>query len=170
MENNDSVITLKNGNTISLTWDSKVLKNHFDKDFAEVTNNPLQIDLIFPLKKIKMDASMNETKKETPSRTLTLEDCMHLFVQDEKLGPNDTWFCPKCKEFHQGKSHFFKTKKKKTFTQSIQHFLSQQKIRSLETTSNFGYSFEEILTTTKNFDADLLSVGRLKYGKFFNQS
>jgi ubiquitin carboxyl-terminal hydrolase 4/11/15 len=45
-------------------------------------------------------------KLDEKKKSITLVDCLNLFVQDERLGPNDTWYCPKCKEFQQGLSLF----------------------------------------------------------------
>ncbi|GAM24578.1 hypothetical protein SAMD00019534_077530 [Acytostelium subglobosum LB1] len=33
---------------------------------------------------------------------INLNDCLSLFTKNEKLGPNDTWFCPGCKQHNEG--------------------------------------------------------------------
>jgi ubiquitin carboxyl-terminal hydrolase 4/11/15 len=44
--------------------------------------------------------------KEIESTALTLKDCLTLFCQTERLGKNDEWYCPKCKEFVQATKKF----------------------------------------------------------------
>lgn len=49
------------------------------------------------------------SKKDLSSekeRETTIDDCLELFIQDEKLGPNDAWYCPKCKKFQEGKNFY----------------------------------------------------------------
>lgn len=36
----------------------------------------------------------------------TLDECLDLFVTNEKLGSDDAWYCPKCKEFQQATKKF----------------------------------------------------------------
>eukprot|EP01133_Synstelium_polycarpum_P011425 gene11425-13317_t len=36
------------------------------------------------------------------SGDINLHDCLSLFTKNEKLGPNDTWYCPQCKEHIEG--------------------------------------------------------------------
>lgn len=36
----------------------------------------------------------------------SLDECLDLFVTNEKLGSDDAWYCPKCKEFQQATKKF----------------------------------------------------------------
>lgn len=38
--------------------------------------------------------------------THSLDECLDLFVTNEKLGSDDAWYCPKCKEFQQATKKF----------------------------------------------------------------
>lgn len=48
--------------------------------------------------------SCQATKEE--KKDITIYDCMDLFVQKEKLGEDDAWYCPNCKEFVQATKNF----------------------------------------------------------------
>eukprot|EP01119_Soliformovum_irregulare_P013741 TRINITY_DN3689_c0_g2_i1.p1 TRINITY_DN3689_c0_g2~~TRINITY_DN3689_c0_g2_i1.p1 ORF type:complete len:826 (-),score=209.35 TRINITY_DN3689_c0_g2_i1:13-2226(-) len=37
---------------------------------------------------------------------LTLDNCFQVFLEQERLGPQDTWYCPKCKTFQQAMKKF----------------------------------------------------------------
>jgi len=52
--------------------------------------------------KPKNAGSTGEKKEEAVS----LEECINLFTKTEKLGPEDPWYCNKCKEFQQATKKF----------------------------------------------------------------
>lgn len=37
---------------------------------------------------------------------ITLDQCINLFTIEEKLGPDDPWYCNRCKEFQQATKKF----------------------------------------------------------------
>jgi ubiquitin carboxyl-terminal hydrolase 4/11 len=39
--------------------------------------------------------------KKNAENIMTLEDCLNLFAVTEKLSQEDSWYCPKCKEFKE---------------------------------------------------------------------
>jgi len=87
----DSIVKIKeNLPSLSIDWDPKILKKYFDKDRAET---------------ISLDPSV-EKNRATQENNITLTDCLNLFTMNEKLGPNDPWYCPKCKEFQQAMKKF----------------------------------------------------------------
>ena len=45
------------------------------------------------------DQSVRMLKSEDDQ--ITLKDCVDAFVKEEKLGEDNKWYCPKCKEFTQ---------------------------------------------------------------------
>lgn len=47
-------------------------------------------------------ANAEQTRKDQ----LTLADCLRLFTTNEKLGPEDPWYCPNCKEHRQAWKKF----------------------------------------------------------------
>jgi len=44
--------------------------------------------------------------KDKSDRPITLGNCIELFTEKEELGPDDPWFCSKCKEFRQATKKF----------------------------------------------------------------
>uniref|UniRef100_T1J896 Ubiquitin carboxyl-terminal hydrolase n=1 Tax=Strigamia maritima TaxID=126957 RepID=T1J896_STRMM len=52
---------------------------------------------------IEEHSSVNQLKnQETQSATATLGECFELYTQEEKLGPENPWMCPSCKQLRQG--------------------------------------------------------------------
>ncbi|PRP82307.1 ubiquitin carboxyl-terminal hydrolase 4 isoform 1 [Planoprotostelium fungivorum] len=47
-----------------------------------------------------------ETEKEKAEKPISLGDCIALFSEEEELGPDDPWYCSKCKEFRQATKKF----------------------------------------------------------------
>jgi hypothetical protein len=43
----------------------------------------------------------NDNDDNTKENMMTLEDCLNLFAVTEKLSQEDSWYCPKCKEFKE---------------------------------------------------------------------
>ena len=43
--------------------------------------------------------------EEVP-KEITLYNCLNLFTETEKLGKDDAWYCPECKEFVQATKKF----------------------------------------------------------------
>ncbi|KAN0061922.1 hypothetical protein ACQY0O_005917 [Thecaphora frezii] len=57
------------------------------------------------------EAVDNEIRKESGAATakpkaLSIEDCMDEFTKEEKLGEDDPWYCPSCKDFRQATKKF----------------------------------------------------------------
>lgn len=49
--------------------------------------------------------SIRSTKLDS-QKGVSLDDCLKLFTQSEKLGPEDPWYCSKCKKFVQATKKF----------------------------------------------------------------
>jgi len=75
---------------VAIDWNSDILLKMFQHEQAEL---------------IVQDSTLEENK-EIKKKSLELNDCLKLFTTDEKLGPNDTWFCPHCKEFQRARKKF----------------------------------------------------------------
>ncbi|GAM24098.1 hypothetical protein SAMD00019534_072730, partial [Acytostelium subglobosum LB1] len=73
---------------IAIDWRPEMLR--FLDDCEDIQNPQL-------IKQDKSVAIKSEMKND-----INLNDCLTLFTKNEKLGPNDTWFCPQCKEHIQG--------------------------------------------------------------------
>ena len=53
---------------------------------------------------VKDDKSCEEVP-EVP-KEITLYNCLSLFTETERLGKEDAWFCPECKDFVQATKKF----------------------------------------------------------------
>ena len=56
------------------------------------------------LQAIEEDSSCKDTP-EAP-KNITLYNCLDLFTVKEKLGQEDAWYCPNCKDFVQATKKF----------------------------------------------------------------
>jgi ubiquitin carboxyl-terminal hydrolase 4/11/15 len=50
--------------------------------------------------------SSAKAAKEPKKTHLTVQDCFEMFVANEKLGSNDQWYCPSCKEHRRAMKKF----------------------------------------------------------------
>jgi len=94
LKQKDKLLKTKEGvvQTLAIHWDTKVLKKSLNTEEMEQTEN---------------DPSLGEANKNGKKvSALNLLDCVSLFTTNEKLGANDPWYCPKCKEFHQAMKKF----------------------------------------------------------------
>eukprot|EP01132_Coremiostelium_polycephalum_P003176 gene3176-3975_t len=73
---------------ISIDWRPEVLK------FFDDSHNDCSPQFTVQDKSTEL---RSEFKNE-----INLNDCFSLFTKSEKLGPNDTWYCPQCKEHIEG--------------------------------------------------------------------
>uniref|UniRef100_A0A8C7H3G2 Ubiquitin carboxyl-terminal hydrolase n=1 Tax=Oncorhynchus kisutch TaxID=8019 RepID=A0A8C7H3G2_ONCKI len=69
---------------LSLDWEPEVKKKHFDEGITE-------------------DFEKHESMEYKPQKKafFKLKDCIELFTTKEKLGAEDPWYCPNCKEHQQ---------------------------------------------------------------------
>ena len=44
---------------------------------------------------------MKTITEDQVRKSVSLQECVDSFVQEEKLGMEDLWYCPKCKDFTQ---------------------------------------------------------------------
>jgi len=49
---------------------------------------------------------MKKRKLESSRKIISLSDCLTLFHTQERLGPEDPWFCPSCKKHQQAWKKF----------------------------------------------------------------
>jgi len=76
--------------TLAVEWLPEVLENDFDNDTLNVL----------------LDKSVVEHSAEAQKENLTLYDCLNLFTTNERLGPDDPWYCPGCKAHQQAFKKF----------------------------------------------------------------
>ncbi|KYQ96883.1 peptidase C19 family protein [Tieghemostelium lacteum] len=74
-------------NNIVIDWRPEV--NKFC-EFSDEPSNPFTVQ-------DKSTALKGESRSE-----ITLNDCFSIFTKSEKLGSNDTWYCPQCKTHIEG--------------------------------------------------------------------
>lgn len=56
------------------------------------------IDALLKTSNTAISAQLVSVRKEATKDDVNIEDCLRLFSEEEVLGPNDKWYCPKCKE------------------------------------------------------------------------
>eukprot|EP01087_Luapelamoeba_hula_P007900 TRINITY_DN1943_c0_g1_i3.p1 TRINITY_DN1943_c0_g1~~TRINITY_DN1943_c0_g1_i3.p1 ORF type:complete len:1256 (+),score=322.20 TRINITY_DN1943_c0_g1_i3:123-3890(+) len=92
-ENNDQPLMLDERQTLALCWNADALSaGIFDEEAEE-----------------KCDVHPSAAPKDMTGKVnkqVTLQDCIELFTQVEKLGPDDPWYCSKCQEFQQATKKF----------------------------------------------------------------
>jgi len=74
---------------LALDWYPKCKELYYDEKLAEEREDHESLRSIRPLKK-----------------SIQLSDCLELFLQREKLGADDPWYCPVCKEHRQAYKKF----------------------------------------------------------------
>ncbi|EHA99649.1 Ubiquitin carboxyl-terminal hydrolase 15 [Heterocephalus glaber] len=80
----DRQLRLDERSFLALDWDPELKKRYFDENAAE-------------------DFEKHESVEYKPPKKpfVKLKDCIELFTTKEKLGAEDPWYCPNCKEHQQ---------------------------------------------------------------------
>ncbi|KAH0520379.1 Ubiquitin carboxyl-terminal hydrolase 15 [Microtus ochrogaster] len=80
----DRQLRLDERSFLALDWDPDLKKRYFDENAAE-------------------DFEKHESVEYKPPKKpfVKLKDCIELFTTKEKLGAEDPWYCPNCKEHQQ---------------------------------------------------------------------
>jgi ubiquitin carboxyl-terminal hydrolase 4/11/15 len=73
---------------VAVDWKPEVKKLVYRKDAEETERH-----------------SSMEVKPDV-KKSVDLQDCIELFLQKERLGPSDPWYCPRCKDFKQATKKF----------------------------------------------------------------
>lgn len=55
---------------------------------------------------------------EKTQKKISIDDCLKLFTQEEQLGPDDPWYCTKCKKHQQGRYSILAISKISIFLQN----------------------------------------------------
>ncbi|XP_023338587.1 ubiquitin carboxyl-terminal hydrolase 15, partial [Eurytemora carolleeae] len=84
----DGLIRLERKNFLGLDWHLKAKAKFFNEKAAE---------------DFSQDASMHTPTKK---QKVDLKECLKLYTSQEKLGADDAWYCPKCKEHQQATKKF----------------------------------------------------------------
>ncbi|KAK2858834.1 hypothetical protein Q5P01_003454 [Channa striata] len=80
----DGHLRLSDRSYLSLDWEPEIKKKYFDETVAE-------------------DFDKHESMEYKPQKKafFKLKDCIELFTTKEKLGAEDPWYCPNCKQHQQ---------------------------------------------------------------------
>lgn len=76
--------------TLVLEWDPEVLENDFDAETLGVL----------------VHSSAQDNKDGGRKEHMSLTDCISLFTTNERLGPDDPWYCPRCQVHQQAFKKF----------------------------------------------------------------
>uniref|UniRef100_A0A7S3DEG2 ubiquitinyl hydrolase 1 n=1 Tax=Palpitomonas bilix TaxID=652834 RepID=A0A7S3DEG2_9EUKA len=68
---------------LSIDWSPSVLQSLFDKSEAEKVEDHPSVERCHNLL----------------HKPMSIDKCLHAFTEEEKLGEDDYWYCPKCKDF-----------------------------------------------------------------------
>ncbi|CAB3993110.1 ubiquitin carboxyl-terminal hydrolase 15-like isoform X1 [Paramuricea clavata] len=74
---------------VAVDWYPKMRAKYYDQSKAEETKQHESVD-----------------RKVAERKTITLYDCINLFLNKEKLSADDPWYCPSCKEHRQATKKF----------------------------------------------------------------
>jgi ubiquitin carboxyl-terminal hydrolase 4/11/15 len=107
----EEVITLKSTQTIALCWHNEGLSFYDDEKETETDVHP----------------SARPVEREEGDGSVSLYDCLELFTQAEQLGPDDPWYCNKCKEFRQATKKFDVWKVPRILVVHLKRFSYQNK-------------------------------------------
>jgi ubiquitin carboxyl-terminal hydrolase 4/11/15 len=83
-------LELEDRQHLAIYWNSAVFNSIYDSELE---------------KEINEHPSANEDESES-NNDITLDRCLELFTATEKLGPDDPWYCSKCKDFRQATKKF----------------------------------------------------------------
>jgi len=84
-----SPLKLTSRSHLALDWYPKCKESYYNEKLAEETEDHESLQ------------SVHQAKKN-----IQLNDCLELFLQKEKLGADDPWYCPDCKEHRQAFKKF----------------------------------------------------------------
>lgn len=88
---NDKPLKIDNKQTLAIHWQEN-LAERFYNDRAE--------------NDIELHSSLAKPEEKELDDSISLDKCIDLFTSIEKLGPEDPWYCSKCKEFRQATKKF----------------------------------------------------------------
>lgn len=84
------------GDYLVVEWDPAALAHFFGKDGTGEPSQWKQVETFVD----PVIAEARSRPRGTAKKVITLEDCLTEFTKEERLGEDDTWYCPTCKK-HQ---------------------------------------------------------------------
>lgn len=101
--------------TISIDWEPVIMRNNLRED---------EFDSYIVEKEDK------ENEKSSRRRSLDITECLSFFTSNERLGPNDPWYCSNCKEHQRAWKKFDIWKLPKILVVHLKRFHFTQHSRS----------------------------------------
>ncbi|KAL5013386.1 hypothetical protein ScPMuIL_007656 [Solemya velum] len=89
LKDDDTSLKLNSRSYIAIDWHPLAKEKFLDEGSAE-----------------ELDQHESVQQRSKPRQVIQLNDCLELFTTTEKLGENDPWYCPKCKEHQQATKKF----------------------------------------------------------------
>lgn len=149
LRDDGSPLKLTNRTYISLDWNRTAKEKFYNELLAE---------------EIEKDESVflrNSSKKQS----INLSECLKLFLTEEILAKDDSWYCPQCKEFKEASKKFDLWKLPKVLVVHLKRFSFNRYFRDkLDTCVNYplvDLDMAEYLTGTKaehSYKYDLVAV------------
>jgi len=87
----DRPIGLFDQQTLAINWTEEMADQFFDESIC---------------RDMEVHESSNQPPEKEMEDSITLDKCIDLFTTTEKLGPEDPWYCAKCKQFQQATKKF----------------------------------------------------------------
>jgi ubiquitin carboxyl-terminal hydrolase 4/11/15 len=87
----DKPLNLDERQPLAINWMAEMADQFYDETVA---------------KQFEIHESYNRPQERDSEDSVGLDKCIDLFTTTEKLGPDDPWYCNKCKEFQQATKKF----------------------------------------------------------------
>jgi len=91
LDDDGTPLDLADQQTLAITWSEEIVERFYDEHIV---------------KDIQIHESCNRPAENDLDDTISLDKCIDLFTTTEKLGPEDPWYCSKCKQFQQATKKF----------------------------------------------------------------
>jgi len=91
LEDEDKPIDLADRQTLAVCWTEEAADHYYDENLT---------------KDIDLHESCNRPPEQDLESSISLDKCIDMFTTLEKLGPEDPWYCVKCKEMKQATKKF----------------------------------------------------------------
>lgn len=89
----DKSIKFESRSSLAANWNEEIVSKLYDEEAERDFE-------IHPSMNVNTDSNGDEHE------TVTLDKCIELFTVAEQLGPEDPWYCSRCKEFQQATKKF----------------------------------------------------------------
>jgi len=102
LQDDGQPLKLQNKHYLALDWHPRAKSQFFNDKAAEDFSQ----DDSYHGKVVPKKQGVVELKEETGPKVIKLQECLSLYTTEEKLGAEDTWYCPNCKSHQQATKKF----------------------------------------------------------------